>query len=805
MLRFNKTLAYSVVALMIVGSLAISMQDQTREEHEGPGYWKQFIQMKQNENGEIPRGLWRQWERETPRMHGKETFFEEVKELGPTNIGGRIPGFIIDQEDSKHLIAGAATGGVWNSYDQGVSWEVANDFGSSLAVAAITQNPFNPDEIYYCTGARPKQSGSTQYSGDGLFYSTDRGKTFQYMDSSYIPAFDNSWDIVYSRTDSNTFYIGTLSHGLYRTQDKGMTFEQIHNTFGSDVYDIEVMPDGKVYFAVYSKGIYWFDEADTPVVQKFNINTGAFRRCEVEVSQSNPDIIYAAFASTLSTTINGVWKTTDGGDNWDKLPDPTLRNRNFDQNWFNFSLGVHPDDPNFVIIAGVYASFSTDGGNNWRLLRDGHVDYHKFTFLKGSNTFYALNDGGVYRYSKLTANSIVTDRNNLLNATQVYAGSYYPTGDNVLIGNQDNNTLKNINNSPQFSVQLGGDGAFTGIDLTGEYQYASSQFGNLRRWNGSRWVSIYSSLRSVLGSNDFWFINPFEINMADGEQIYFPTKNYIGRSTNYGTSWQRITNQIPGSVYAVGLTNEDNPDLYFGGQSGILYRIDDAKTATAGNSFKMFTLAPAQARGGFISCIKVDPTEPSTIYTAYSNISTQPRLWKIEAADTDEPKWTAITGNLPSNLPVNWVEVDPKNSDNLMIATDHGVYVSATGGRFWHKETTIPNVYTSMLRIRETDRKLFVFTFGRGVWIAQMKDEIIASTEEVVTTEVKVYPNPTVDYINLSKAANNAVHVYTLGGQKTELSAIGGKVDVSHLANGTYFVEYVNAEGVTSTGKFIKY
>ncbi len=777
---------------------------------ENPGYAEQFLLMKQNEKGNIPKGLWREWVKETPKYHGKTGFFKSVDEIGPTNVGGRTISMVIDSKDPNHFITGGATGGIWNSYDAGATWSPSNDLAPNLAISSITQSPFNPNEIYYATGGRPKQSGGTLYSGDGLFKSNDGGKTFQYMDSSGIAAFDNSWDIVHSLTDSNTLYIGTLAHGLYRTQDKGLTFTQIYNTGGSDVYDVDVTKEGRVYFSVYSKGIYYFDEAETPLIQQFSIGASGFHRCEVEPSPSSPNVIYAAFAVYKSgdeDEIEGIYRSNDGGDSWTKLRDPSSLNRHFDQNWFNFILGVHPTNPNFVVVGGVECSYSSNGGNSWSVIRKGHVDYHGVTFTPNSNTFYMLNDGGVYRYSTTSAGSIVSDRNNKLNITQVYSGSFFPTGTKVLIGNQDNNTYINTAGNSVFQYQFGGDGAFTAVSQDGEVMYGSSQFGNIRRNAGSGWTNTpYNRLVSVVGSQDFWFINPFEINPIDGDQVYFPTKNYLARTTNQGNSWTRITDLISGSAYCVAMTAADNPTLYYGGQSGILYRINNAKTATPGNSFKMFTLAPVLARGGFISCIKVDPNVESTIYTAYSNVTTRSNIWKIINADTDSPEWIDISGNLPTSLPVNWVEVDPDNSNHIFAGTDFGLYVTADGGRFWHKEEQFPNAFISMLRLRASDRKLFVFTFGRGVWTADLNEEIITSSRNVKEEKsFTVYPNPTQNFVTLKDyTPSNTVKLYTNTGQVMQVSNTNGRFDLSELENGVYFLVSIDKDGNRSVAKVIK-
>ena len=812
-----KLLPAVLIATLVISTLYLGVNRDVKHEisgDENPGYDEQYFLMKQNAKGEIPRSMWKQWEKETPKFHAKTGFFKEVNELGPTNIGGRVISMVIDSENANHFICGGATGGIWNSYDAGGTWTPNNDNAPNLAVSSITQNPFNPKEIYYATGGRPKQSGGLLYSGNGLFKSVDGGKSFQFMDSSDITAFDNSWDIVYSLTDSNTFYVGTLQNGLYRSRDKGLTYELIYNTTGSDVYDLDVTKEGRVYFSVYSKGIFYFDEAESPAVKQFEITSDFFHRCEVAPSPSDTNIIYAAFARVLSTEddiLVGVYKSSDRGKSWTKLTDPTSKRRHFDQNWFNFVLDVDPKNPNFVIVGGVEASYSTNGGLSWGLLRTGHVDYHGLTFDVNTNYFYALNDGGIYRYTTSSPGSFPADRNNTLNITQVYCGSFFPSGNKLIIGNQDNNTLLNVNGTGIFTQQLGGDGAFNAVSGDGSIMYGSSQNGVLYRNTTGSWTSYpYNRLNSIIptfsGTKGFWFINPFTLNETDGSQLYFPTKNYIARTLNGGNSWNLITNLISGSAYCIGLSPEDDPDLYYGGQSGILYRINAAKNASPGNSFRMFTLAPFNARGGFIGCIKVDPNEFSTIYVGYTNYSTNPRIWKIEKANTDNPEWVDISGNLPSSLPVNWIEVDPLNSDNIIVGTDYGLYVSANGGQFWHKEELIPNVHVSTVKIRESDRKLFISTHGRGVFTATLADNIQVSTRDADVSKpvISLFPNPAQNFVEISGVNLSHVEVINASGQKMVCNALGrNKFDVSNLSNGIYFA-VVSFENKKEVLRFIK-
>ncbi|MCB9261399.1 MAG: T9SS type A sorting domain-containing protein [Flavobacteriales bacterium] len=791
-----------LIASLIVSPLFFTVKSKKSyfEPETHPGYGEQFYQIKQNENGEIPRGLWKQWDAQTPKFHSKIDFFKEVKELGPSNIGGRTRALIVDAANANHFIAGGVSGGIWNSYDAGKTWIPVDDAASTLSVTGITQNPFNPNEIYYSTGER-STGVYINYDGNGIFKSEDGGKSFFQIEGSDITAFDKTWDIAYSQTDSNTFYVASITGGLFRSTDKGKTFKQIFNT-ASEACDVDPMPNGRVYIAGGKKGIYYFDEADDITVQKFNIPVSSFNRCLVAASESDSNIIYAAFANTAGDGIIGIYKSIDYGENWAATTMP-VSSISYDFTWYCFTLGVHPTNPDFVICAAQDPGYSSNGGQSWGRMKNGHADYHNVTFIPNSNDFLMLCDGGIYKLNTATVTSKVIDLNYSYNVTQFYSGFYSPTGDEVVAGAQDNWTTMNNNGGSSFSQILSGDGAFNAIDNTGEILYASSQNGNLRRSSNGTWFNIYNSLAATVGTQDFWFINPFEINPTDGMQVYFPTKKYLARSINGGNNWQLLTNQIAGSVFSVGMTPEDNPTLYFGGYSSILYRINNAKTATTGSEFRMYTLSPANAKGGFIGNIEIDPDTNSTIYLAMSNISTLPRIWKVRNANTSNPEWVDISGNLPQSLPVNWIEVDPANTENIMIATDYGLYVTGDGGKFWYKEESIPNVYISMIRLRESDRRLYIFTYGRGAWIAQLKDEVV-KVDQIVNKNPVVYPNPSKDVISISNIDVQKVQIFNLKGVKVSENKAANSIDVSSLTEGIYFIRIMDRNGKETTTKFVK-
>jgi len=92
-------------------------------------------------------------------------------------------------------------------------------------------------------------------------------------------------------------------------------------------------------------------------------------------------------------------------------------------------------------------------------------------------------------------------------------------------------------------------------------------------------------------------------------------------------------------------------------------------------------------------------------------------------------------------------------------------------------------------------------------------DNIVLTVSNLSTSEnqlskntVAVYPNPTSDYLNVrSKQKNAGIKIYDVSGKMVlSLDKAEQKIDVSQLMKGTYFLTLKNADGTSSTNKFIK-
>ncbi len=151
-------------------------------------------------------------------------------------------------------------------------------------------------------------------------------------------------------------------------------------------------------------------------------------------------------------------------------------------------------------------------------------------------------------------------------------------------------------------------------------------------------------------------------------------------------------------------------------------------------------------------------------------------------------------------MPVNWVEVDPDMSDHILLGTDYGLYTSLNAGQSWQKEDRFPNAPIDQIRLRHSDRKLYIYTHGRGIWTANLKNNLVASVKKTPTISLKIYPNPATDYIHLETKAD-LIKVYNSSGQEI-ISTSNKTIATATWPSGTYFVE-VKRNGSASVKKVV--
>ncbi|HEX8186677.1 MAG TPA: hypothetical protein VF747_18060, partial [Blastocatellia bacterium] len=72
--------------------------------------------------------------------------------IGPANMGGRIDDFAVVENNPSIIYAGAATGGVWKTTNNGTTWDPVFDDQSSTSIGDICLAPADPNIVWVGTG-----------------------------------------------------------------------------------------------------------------------------------------------------------------------------------------------------------------------------------------------------------------------------------------------------------------------------------------------------------------------------------------------------------------------------------------------------------------------------------------------------------------------------------------------------------------------------------------------------------------------------------------------------------------------------
>src|SRR2546421_2253479 len=150
--------------------------------------------------------------------------------IGPASMGGRVDDIAVVENNTSIFYVGFATNGVWKTTNNGTTWTPIFDTYSSASIGDIAIAPTDPNVVWVGTGeANNRQSSSF---GDGIYKSTDGGKTFARMgleDSQAIAR------IVIDPKDANIVYVAVPGHlfgpnkerGIYKTTDGGKSWTNI--------------------------------------------------------------------------------------------------------------------------------------------------------------------------------------------------------------------------------------------------------------------------------------------------------------------------------------------------------------------------------------------------------------------------------------------------------------------------------------------------------------------------------------------------------------------------------------------------
>lgn len=170
----------------------------------------------------------------------------EFKNVGPTIMSGRVVDIEVDPDDPTHFYVAYASGGLWETRNEGASFTPLFDNEIVITIGDIAVDWEN--QILY-VGSGENNSSRSSYSGYGMFKSDDNGSSWQHLG---LPESHHIGRILIHPDDPNTLIIGVLGHlysenderGIYKSTDGGASWERkFFANPGTGVIDVAMNPN----------------------------------------------------------------------------------------------------------------------------------------------------------------------------------------------------------------------------------------------------------------------------------------------------------------------------------------------------------------------------------------------------------------------------------------------------------------------------------------------------------------------------------------------------------------------------------
>ena len=693
--------------------------------------------------------------------------------IGPHNIGGRTLDVKFNPQNPNTIFAASASGGLWISYTGGVgvsAWQRIETGYPVLGIKSIAIMPQDSNTIFIGTGevynygnaigGRAVRTTRGSY-GIGILKTTDYGKTWtKSLDWSYNEERGVN-DVEIDPNNFNRIWAAT-TEGVYLSTNGGNDWNSMLNVTMAN--DIDIHPDssniifvacgnlGSSEHGIYKStnfGLSW-QKLTQGLPQTFG------GKAVLDISKSNPSIIYASIGNGY-TSGAGTWlcKSTNGGQSWQVVNNTDYATY---QGWYSHYVGIHPQNPEFIICGGIDIWKSTNGGtiltrkSEWSAWYFGetpiggpegpphyaHADHHSIAFHPlNPDTIYFGTDGGVFRSTN--GGETFEGLNGGYQTTQFYYGfSSSFTNPNLAIGGMQDNATAIYTGKLNWRRVIGGDGCQTGINqqnnniLYGTYQNLVL----LKSTNGgNNWFSIAPPNRSNQA-----FVAPVIVCISNPDVIYAGSA-FLHKSTNAGQSWSLMNagNMIDGNpIMAIGVSSSSTDTLYLA-TAPVSTRSKVFRSTNGGVSFTNIT---GNLPDRYIEDIAVDPNDSKKVYIVLSGFGTS-HLYKSTNGGND---WIDIGINLP-DVPASAILVNPFNTQQLFFGNDLGVYFSQDGGISW---TMVSNglpygCIVIDLNFIENGQIIRAITHGNGVYQVGLNDIISNVEKNFMLADYRLYqnyPNP---------------------------------------------------------------
>jgi photosystem II stability/assembly factor-like uncharacterized protein len=332
----------------------------------------------------------------------------DYRSIGPTQQSGRFVDFAVPAQKPHTFYAASASGGLWKTENNGQTFEALFENEKVFSIGDIAVAPSDPETLWLGSG-EANNSRST-YWGDGVYKSTDGGKTWANVglrESHHIGR------IVIHPSDPDVVYVAALGHlysenrerGVFKTTDGGRTWAKVLDVVveGRSIGAVDLIMDPgdaeTLYAASYDRfrkpwtfglggpgsGVHKTNDGGRTWTKLTNgLPGGVLGRIGLAIYPKDPRILYAEVENankpglspedrwkeilegkSSAGMIDGeVYRSDDAGTSWRKVSQEK-RSIGGNPGYYYGQIIVDPNDDKLVYVLSVGVLASRDGGKTW--------------------------------------------------------------------------------------------------------------------------------------------------------------------------------------------------------------------------------------------------------------------------------------------------------------------------------------------------------------------------------------------------------------------------------------------------------
>ncbi|MBI2681831.1 MAG: glycosyl hydrolase [Acidobacteriales bacterium] len=614
--------------------------------------------------------------------------------------------------------------GVYKSTDAGKTWQFLG-LKDTRHIGRVLVNPKNPDIVLVAAMGHAHGPNAER----GVFRSTDGGKTWS--KTLYKDEKTGAIDLAFDPTNANIVFAslyeairrpweyvgGGPGSGLYRSADGGATWTKL---------------EGK------------------------GLPAGPWGRVGVTVA-ANGNRVWAQ----IEAEKGGLYRSEDGGTTWSLLND----DRNFRQRaWYYSHIFADPKNADVLYSLNVQMWKSIDGGKSFRQIRAPHGDTHGLwidptetqRMIEGNDGGATVTLNGGESWSSLD-NQPTSQFYRVITDNQAPYRIYGSQQDNTSVSIPSRTDDNGINNTHWYPVGGCESGYIAPDPKDPNIIYAGCYGGHITRFDArtrqEQEVMAWplDSLGSGVGEQKYrWqWTAPIVFSPHGGNVLYHGAHKLL-KTTDGGMSWTEISpdltrNDAEKQKSSGGPITQDNTSAEYYStiftvaesplEKGTIWTgSDDGLIHVTRNDGKDWTNVtpkdlPEWSR---ISLIEASAFDAGTVYVAVDRHELDDFSPIILKTEDHGKTWKRVEGDLPADAFVRSVRSDKKRKGLLFAGTERGVFYSQDDGAHWKSlQRNLP--MSSMRDLAVTESDLVVATHGRSFWalddITPLRDPAPADAE----------------------------------------------------------------------------